>query len=104
MSLAILPLPLGRQEPRTAGPGGHGANGSRSRFDPSRGGRGDSAMFQLQGWGSLFSNVLLMITAYCEMHPPLRECPNCGCTNPVVIWMNSSDELQCDNCGYSETE
>jgi len=28
-------------------------------------------------------------------------CPNCGSIN---TWHNSSDELQCDNCGYSETE
>lgn len=30
-----------------------------------------------------------------------QECPNCGSTN---TWSNSSGELQCDNCGYSETE
>lgn len=28
-------------------------------------------------------------------------CPNCGDTN---VWKNSSGELQCDNCGYSEGE
>ena len=29
-------------------------------------------------------------------------CPNCG--ECYYIWKNSSGELQCDNCGYSETE
>ncbi len=29
-------------------------------------------------------------------------CPNCGSFSEV--WSNSSDELQCDNCGYSESE
>jgi transposase len=28
-------------------------------------------------------------------------CPECGSTD---VRSNSSDELQCDNCGYSETE
>lgn len=30
-----------------------------------------------------------------------KECPECGSAH---VWSNSSDELQCDNCGYSETE
>ena len=27
-------------------------------------------------------------------------CPECG--SEKNVWRNSSDELQCDNCGYSE--
>lgn len=37
-----------RQKPRTAGPVGHGANGSRFRFDPSRGGRGLAELSQVR--------------------------------------------------------
>ena len=37
VSLAILPLPLGVKNRAAAGPGGHGANGSRIRFDCLRG-------------------------------------------------------------------
>lgn len=29
-----------------------------------------------------------------------EECPNCGSTE---TWSNSSDELQCDNCGFDES-
>jgi len=28
-------------------------------------------------------------------------CPNCGSKN---VFRNGSDEIQCDDCGYSETE
>ena len=28
------------------------------------------------------------------------DCPNCG--SEEHIWKNSCDEIQCDNCGYSE--
>jgi len=37
VSLAILPLPLGVKNRAAAGPLGHGANGSRIRFDCLRG-------------------------------------------------------------------
>lgn len=30
-----------------------------------------------------------------------EQCPHCGSTD---IWHNASGELQCDNCGYEETE
>jgi len=32
----------------------------------------------------------------------LDHCDNCGGTTDT--WRNSSGELQCDNCGYTETE
>jgi hypothetical protein len=32
----------------------------------------------------------------------LFECDNCGSTTDT--WNNSSGELQCNNCGYSETD
>ncbi len=27
-------------------------------------------------------------------------CPSCG--NDEIVWRNSSDEIQCDNCGFEE--
>jgi len=32
------------------------------------------------------------------------ECPLCGMTDRDNLWRNSSDELMCDSCGYSEAE
>ena len=59
LSLAILPLPLARQEPRPASPYGHGANGSKPfGLTGPRGVRGGIALSQLRG--ILFFNVLHM--------------------------------------------
>ena len=33
-----------------------------------------------------------------------RMCPECGCIDPHIVWANGSAEIQCDNCGFSETE
>ena len=31
-------------------------------------------------------------------------CPHCACQNPLLVRTNSSGEVQCENCGYSETQ
>lgn len=31
-----------------------------------------------------------------------RFCPNCACVDPKLVWTTSCDDIQCDNCGYSE--
>ncbi len=30
-------------------------------------------------------------------------CPHCACEDPLLVRTNSSGEVQCENCGYSET-
>lgn len=34
----------------------------------------------------------------------MRMCPNCGCEDQDLVWTNGSGQIQCDNCGYEETE
>lgn len=84
------------------------ANGSRSRFDPNRAGRGG---LRLASHGAVYLLIVLLMTAidsliarYPVWFDEERICPHCGCVDPSVVWANGSAEIQCDNCGFSETE
>lgn len=39
-----------------------------------------------------------------DFNPFNIYCDNCACSDPRNLRSNSSGELQCENCGYSETE